>query len=98
LAGALSARIKASRLVVAGGTAGVLDADGHTLNRLDGKAISSLVASGTATAGMVAKLSACRSALKGGVKSVAIVDGREAKRLVRAVAGEATDASTRISL
>lgn len=97
LAGHLSARIKAARLVVAGATAGVLDAQGATVSTLDGKAIAGMVASGTASAGMVAKLSACRSALKGGVKSVAIVDGRAPDRLVRAVAGASTDASTTIT-
>jgi acetylglutamate kinase len=97
LAGSLSARLKASRLVVAGATAGVLDASGQTVPMLNGKAISGMVASGTATAGMVAKLSACRSALKGGVKSVAIVDGRAPERLVRAIEGKDTDATTRIA-
>lgn len=97
LAGSLSARLKAVRLVVAGATAGVLDAQGQTVPMLSGKAISGMIASGTATAGMVAKLSACRSALKGGVKSVAIVDGRVPERLVRAVAGETTDATTLIA-
>jgi acetylglutamate kinase len=97
LAGSLSARMKAARLVVAGATAGVLDAQGQTVRTLDGTAISGMLASGTASAGMVAKLSACRSAIKGGVKSVAIVDGRVPDRLVRAVAGASTDASTRIT-
>lgn len=97
LAGSLSARVKATRLVVAGATAGVLDAQGRTVPTLNGKAISGMVASGAATAGMVAKLSACRSALKAGVKNVAIVDGRVADRLVRAVAGEPTDATTHIA-
>ncbi len=97
LAGHLSARIKAARLVVAGATAGVLDAQGATVSTLDGRAIAGMVASGAASAGMVAKLSACRSALKGGVKSVAIVDGRAPDRLVRAVAGASTDASTTIT-
>lgn len=97
LAGSLSARLKAARLVVAGATAGVLDAQGQTVPALNGKAIAEMVASGTATAGMIAKLSACRSALKGGVKSVSIVDGRAPERLVRAVSGDATDASTTIT-
>lgn len=97
LAGSLAARLKARRLIVAGGTAGVLDAQGQTVAALDGKAITGMVAAGTASAGMVAKLSACRSALKGGVKSVAIVDGRAPERLVRAVAGDSTDATTQIT-
>jgi acetylglutamate kinase len=54
------------------------------------------VKSGTANAGMVAKLAACQAALKGGAKSVAIVDGRSPARLVKALNGEKTAATTRI--
>jgi acetylglutamate kinase len=75
----------------------VLDAQGQTIDALNGRATSALVASGTATAGMVAKLAACRSALKGGVKDVTIVDGRVPARLVRALSGAATDATTQIT-
>lgn len=96
LAGNLAARLKAKRLVIAGATAGVFDANGQTIPSLNGKAIASLVASGTASAGMVAKLKACQAALKGGAKSVAIVDGRDPARLVKAVAGKKTDATTEI--
>jgi len=35
-----------------------------------------VIASGTATAGMVAKLSSCRTALLEGVAGVRIIDGR----------------------
>jgi acetylglutamate kinase len=65
-----------SDLVIAGGTAGVLDAKGESLAVLDTAGIEAVIASGTATAGMVAKLSACRTALLEGVSSVRIVDGR----------------------
>ena len=88
LAGGLAARLKAARLVIAGGTAGVLDARGRTIPRLDHAAIDALVASGTANAGMVAKLRACRAARDGGVREVAIADGRNAK-LPALVAGTA---------
>ena len=43
---------------------------------LDSEAIDRVIAEGTATAGMIAKLSACRAALDAGVASVRIVDGR----------------------
>jgi len=43
---------------------------------LDADGIERAIASGTATAGMVAKLSACRTALLEGVASVRIVDGK----------------------
>ena len=35
-----------------------------------------MIGSGTATAGMVAKLASCRTALAGGVRSVRLIDGR----------------------
>lgn len=65
-----------SDLVIAGGTPGVLDDKGETIAMLDADGIERAIASGTATAGMVAKLSACRTALLEGVASVRIVDGK----------------------
>lgn len=72
----IAAAIGESDLVIAGGTAGVLDAKGESIAVLDAAGIESVIASGTATAGMLAKLSACRTALLEGVSSVRIVDGR----------------------
>ena len=63
-------------LVIAGGTAGVLDAAGAAVPLMDLEAIDRAVESGMATAGMVAKLMACRTALVEGVASVRIIDGR----------------------
>ena len=79
LAASIASRLKAARLIFAGGTAGVLDASNHTIADLTSGAVDELVASGTATAGMVAKLRACRQAAKRGVKEIAIADGRTAK-------------------
>ena len=76
-AGHLAARLGARRLVIAGTTPGVLDADGATLPVLGADAIARLVGDGTATAGMIAKLRACEHALAGGVDDVVIVDGRD---------------------
>lgn len=80
LAGFLAARLRARRLIIAGGTAGVLDADGRTIPTVDDRAIDALIGGGQASAGMVAKLLACRAALAGGVGAVAILDGRQARR------------------
>ena len=80
LAGFLAARLGARRLIVAGGTAGVLDADGRTIPAVDDRGIDALISGGQASAGMVAKLLACRAALKGGAGEVWIVDGRRARR------------------
>ncbi|HEX4914039.1 MAG TPA: acetylglutamate kinase [Vicinamibacterales bacterium] len=96
LAGNIAARVKARRLIIAGATAGVLDKKNETIARLDKERIEKLVKSGTANAGMVAKLAACQAALKGGAKSVDIVDGRSPARLVKALNGEKTSATTRI--
>jgi acetylglutamate kinase len=96
LAGSLAARLKAKRLVIAGATPGVLDKKNQTIPRLDQDRIEKLVKSGTANAGMVAKLAACQAALKGGAKNVVIVDGRAPGRLVKAVAGEKTSATTKV--
>jgi acetylglutamate kinase len=82
LAGHLAGSLGARRLIVAGATAGVLGADGQTLSTLTGAATDALVASGTASAGMVAKLTACRRALDRGVAEVVIVDGRNAASLL----------------
>jgi acetylglutamate kinase len=63
-------------LVIAGATPGVFDGRGVSIGQLDTDGINDLIAAGTATAGMIAKLSACRTALLNGVSSVRIVDGR----------------------
>jgi acetylglutamate kinase len=87
LAGSLAARMHAKRLVIAGVTAGVLGTKGRTVATLDNDGIDKLVSSGTATAGMIAKLRACRKAVKGGVRDVVIADGRRPKRLVALLTG-----------
>ena len=77
LAGHLAAQLGVRRLVIAGATAGVLDAQGATLAHLDRGGAARLVQSGVASAGMIAKLRACTAALDGGVEEVLMVDGRE---------------------
>jgi acetylglutamate kinase len=76
LAGYLAAALQAGRLIIAGGTAGVLDASGATIERLTAPDIDAMIATGVAHSGMVAKLAACRQALEAGVEDVAIVAGR----------------------
>jgi acetylglutamate kinase len=97
LAGHLAARLRASRLVIAGTTAGVLDARGATLAALEPGAIAALVSGGTATAGMIAKLRACEDAIAGGVDEVVIVDGRDAAAIVAAATGAPSASATRIA-
>jgi acetylglutamate kinase len=77
LASHLAGRLQATRLVIAGGTSGVLDAQGGTIARLTTRAAAALVRTGTANKGMVAKLEACRAALRAGVGDVVIANGRQ---------------------
>ena len=72
----LAASLRARRLIVAGTTPGVLDSGGATIAQLSEADVRQLTSSGTAHSGMVAKLNACRHAVSGGVREVAIVAGR----------------------
>jgi acetylglutamate kinase len=76
LAAHLAATVRAGRLVIAGGTAGVLDADGVRIDALALEQVDRMIASGAAHSGMVAKLAACRHALLHGVQDVTVVSGR----------------------
>ena len=95
-AGHVAASLRASRLVIAGTTAGVLDGQGQTIPTLSGEALVRIIGDGTATAGMVAKLRACDHALQSGVSDVVIVDGRSAEALGAAMAGAVPAGATRI--
>jgi acetylglutamate kinase len=97
LAGHLAGRLRARRLVVAGATPGVLDGRGVTMSEIDAGQIAALVSSGTATAGMIAKLRACEGALAAGVDEVTIVDGKSSDALTAAILGRRTERSTRLT-
>jgi acetylglutamate kinase len=77
LASHLAGQLGAARLVIAGSTAGVLDPAGQTIERLTSRAAARLIRTGTASRGMVAKLEACRAALRRGVGDVLIANGRD---------------------
>jgi acetylglutamate kinase len=96
MAGHLAGSLRARRLIIAGSTAGVLDASGRTIPLLDPAAIEQLVSGGTATAGMIAKLRACERALAGGVDDVVIADGGDQNALWAAASGAVPAAATRV--
>lgn len=77
LASHLAGQLRARRLVIAGGTSGVLDEAGRTIGRLTARGAARLIRTGTANKGMVAKLEACRHALRQGVGDVLIANGRQ---------------------
>jgi acetylglutamate kinase len=95
-AGHVAARLSARRLVIAGTTPGVLGKDRATIPELDPPAIVQLMAEGTATAGMIAKLRACQQAFAHGVEDVVMVDGSDGLLLEEAAKGNATVRATRL--
>ena len=99
LAAHLAGRLKSRRLIIAGATAGVLDREGSTIADVDVRGVMRLVKEGAATAGMVAKLAACRNAIASGAREVFVADGKDLAGLtVLARHGRAAGAgkSTRI--
>ena len=95
LAAHLAAVLPARRLIVAGATAGVLDAEGRTIAELPAAHIDAMATAGTAHSGMLAKLAACRDALQRGVGEVAIVCGRAVDDYDRAPGTRITVSRTR---
>ena len=95
-AGHLAARLQARRLVISGTTSGVLDDAGVTIPTVDVGGVERLIGSGTATAGMIAKLRACTDALASGVGDVLIVDGRDRAALETAAVASAPAKTTRL--
>lgn len=79
LASHLASALGARRLVIAGGTAGVLNEAGKTIGRLTHAEAGRLIKTGAANKGMIAKLEACRAAVRNGVGDVMIANGRDVR-------------------
>lgn len=77
MAAHVAGAIGAGRLLFAGATPGVLDGAGSAIDALDNEALEAMLADGSASAGMIAKLRACQAARDAGVDDVRIVDGRD---------------------
>ena len=76
VAAAVAVALSAARLILLTDVQGVLDSDGKLIERLSEAKISDMRRAGTITGGMLPKLDCCLSAVKGGCKSAAIIDGR----------------------
>ena len=76
VAGKLAEILKAEKLVVLTNTAGVLDKQGNLLTGLTAKKIDELFADGTISGGMLPKIGSALDAVKNGVNSCHIIDGR----------------------
>jgi len=76
VAGKLAEILKAEKLVVLTNTPGVLDKHGNLLTGLTAKRIDALFADGTISGGMLPKIGSALEAVKNGVNSCHIIDGR----------------------
>ncbi len=76
VAGKLAEVLKAEKLILLTNTAGILDKQEKLLTGLSLKDIDDLIDDGTISGGMIPKTRCATDALKGGVNSVHIIDGR----------------------
>lgn len=76
VAGKVAEILKAEKLVVLTNTAGVLDKSGNLLTGLTAKKVDELFADGTIHGGMLPKISSALDAVKNGVNTCHIIDGR----------------------
>jgi len=76
VAGKMAEVLKAEKLILLTNTAGILDKEGKLLTGLSLGQVDELIEDGTISGGMIPKTRCATDALKGGVNSVHIIDGR----------------------
>jgi len=76
VAGALAATLQAEKLILMTNTPGVLDKKGELLTGLDADQVATLKTDGTIQGGMMPKVDCAVDAVKAGVKTSHIIDGR----------------------
>jgi acetylglutamate kinase len=76
VAGKMAEILKAEKLIVLTNTPGVLDKSGNLLTGLTSKKVDELFADGTISGGMLPKISSALDAVKNGVNTCHIIDGR----------------------
>jgi acetylglutamate kinase len=82
VAGKVAEILKAEKLVVLTNTPGVLDKNGNLLTGLTARKVDELFSDGTISGGMLPKISSALEAVKNGVNSCHIIDGRVAHALL----------------
>ncbi|MBP6366595.1 MAG: acetylglutamate kinase [Nitrosomonas sp.] len=76
VAGKLAEILKAEKLIILSNIPGVLDKEGNLLTGLTAQRVDELFADGTISGGMLPKIGSALDAVKKGVKSCHIIDGR----------------------
>lgn len=76
VAGKLAEALQAEKLILLTNTAGVLDKEGKLLTGLKAQQVQDLIDNGTIHGGMLPKINCALEAVKSGVKTAQIIDGR----------------------
>jgi acetylglutamate kinase len=76
VAGKMAEVLQAEKLILLTNTQGLLDKQGNLLTGLTLERVDALVADGTITGGMLPKIACALDAVKAGVNSAHIIDGR----------------------
>jgi len=76
VAGKLAEALHAEKLILLTNTAGVLDNDGGLLTGLKAEQVQNLIEDGTIHGGMLPKINCALDAVRSGVKTAQIIDGR----------------------
>jgi len=76
VAGKMASVLKAEKLLLLTNTPGVLDTDGKLMTGLDAKQTDQLISDGVIHGGMLPKVDCALTAVKSGVKTSHIIDGR----------------------
>jgi acetylglutamate kinase len=75
-AGSIASAMSASRLLLLTDVAGVFDAKGELIQKMDAKKARELIDNGTVKDGMIPKVETCLNAIGEGVDAAVIIDGR----------------------
>ncbi|MEL6532504.1 MAG: acetylglutamate kinase [Pseudomonadota bacterium] len=75
-AGALSAALKAARLLLLTDVAGVKNAEGHVVTQLTAQDVEEMTRDGIIAGGMIPKTETALEAVRGGARAAVILDGR----------------------
>ncbi len=76
VAGTIAYALKAEKLILLTDVEGIKDKNNKLIPMLDNKKTKSLISKNIISGGMLPKVQACQTALKGGVKKTHIIDGR----------------------
>lgn len=82
VAGEVAAALQAEKLVLLTDTDGILDRSGALLSTLGRVEVERLTTDGTITRGMLPKVHACLTALKGGVRKTHVINGTRPHALI----------------